>query len=143
MKFYKSFWLFIMVVGLGWWVVTVHDSNKLLKKENAELIDSIQDYEQRINSLHELDTKHTQELTNARTEIDQLRIAAERHPERVYIKASCKKAEGTTTSGMDDAATARPTDSAIRNYWLLRERIAETEQMIKGLQSSIRTECIW
>ena len=93
MKFDKSFWLFIMVVGMGWWVVTVHDSNKLLKKENAELIDSIQNYEKRINSLHELDTKHTQELTNAKAEIDKLRIAAERNPERVYIKASCKKAE--------------------------------------------------
>nr|WP_282561456.1 hypothetical protein [Providencia rettgeri] len=37
MKFDKSFWLFIMVVGLGWWVVTVHDNNKLLEKENERL----------------------------------------------------------------------------------------------------------
>ncbi|WP_272683254.1 MULTISPECIES: hypothetical protein [unclassified Providencia] len=37
MKFDKSFWLFIMVVGLGWWVVTVHDDNKLLKKDNDRL----------------------------------------------------------------------------------------------------------
>ncbi|MGG4690355.1 lysis protein [Providencia stuartii] len=141
MKFDKSFWLFIMVVGMGWWVVTVHDSNKLLKKENAELIDSIQNYEKRINSLHELDTKHTQELTNAKAEIDKLRIAAERNSERVYIKASCKKAEGTTATGLDDAITARPTDTAIRNYWLLRERIAESEQMIFGLQDYIKLEC--
>ncbi|MEQ4634508.1 lysis protein [Providencia stuartii] len=141
MKFDKSFWLFIMVVGLGWWVVTVHDSNNLLKKENSKLIDSIQNYERRIDSLHELDTKHTQELTNAKTEIDKLRVAAERNPERVYIKASCKKAEGTTATGLDDAITARPTDSAIRNYWLLRERIAESEQMIKGLQEYVKKEC--
>ncbi|MEY0321006.1 lysis protein [Providencia stuartii] len=141
MKFDKSFWLFVMVVILGWWVVTVNDSNKLLKKENSELIDSIQNYEQRIDSLHQLDTKHAQELTNAKAEIDKLRIAAERNPERVYIKASCKKAEGATTTGMDDAITARPTDSAIRNYWLLRERIAESEQMIKGLQDYLNNEC--
>ncbi|EKT54608.1 lysis protein [Providencia rettgeri] len=142
MKFDKSFWLFIMVVGMGWWVITVHDSNKLLKKENSELIDSIQSYEQRIDTLHKLDTKHTQELTNAKAEIDKLRIAAERNPERVYIRASCKKAEGTTASGLDDAIPARPTDSAVRNYWLLRERIAKTEQMVKGLQDYIKTECI-
>ncbi|MEQ4624760.1 lysis protein [Providencia manganoxydans] len=142
MKFDKSFWLFIMVVGLGWWVVTANDSNKLLKKENSELIDSIQNYEQRIDSLHQLDTKHTQELANAKSEIDKLRIATERNPERLYIKASCKKAESITTPGMDDAATARPTDSAIRNYWLLRERIAESEQMILGLQDYIKNECI-
>lgn len=37
MKFDKSFWLFIMVVGLGWWVVSVHDDNKLLKKNNDRL----------------------------------------------------------------------------------------------------------
>lgn len=141
MKFDKSFWLFVMVVMLGWWVVTVHDSNKLLKKENSELIDSIQNYEQRIDTLHELDTKHTQELTNAKAEIDKLRIAAERNPDRVYIKASCKKAEGTTAPGLDDAITARPTDSAIQNYWLLRERIAESEQMILGLQEYVNREC--
>ncbi|MCR4179847.1 lysis protein [Providencia vermicola] len=29
----------------------------------------------------------------------------------------------------------------MRNYWLLRERIAESEQMILGLQDYIRTEC--
>lgn len=37
MKFDKSLWLFIMVVWLGWWVVTVHDDNKLLKKDNDRL----------------------------------------------------------------------------------------------------------
>lgn len=37
MKFDKSFWLIIMVVGLGWWVVSVHDDNKLLKKDNDRL----------------------------------------------------------------------------------------------------------
>lgn len=37
MKLDKSFWLFIMVVGLGWWVVSVHDDNKLLKKDNDRL----------------------------------------------------------------------------------------------------------
>ncbi|WP_272692044.1 MULTISPECIES: lysis system i-spanin subunit Rz, partial [Providencia] len=68
-------------------------------------------------------------------------IAAERNPERVYIKASCKKAESLTPSGMDDAISARPTDSAIRNYWLLRERIVKLTRMVLGLQDYIRTEC--
>ncbi|WP_375710494.1 hypothetical protein [Proteus vulgaris] len=31
----------------------------------------------------------------------------------------------------------------MRNYWLLRERIAESEQMIKGLQSYIEAECLY
>ncbi|HBO22805.1 MAG TPA: hypothetical protein DD649_07960 [Providencia sp.] len=57
-------------------------------------------------------------------------------------KASCKKAEGTIATGLDDGTTARPTDSAVGNYWLLRTRIAESKQMIKGLQSYINTECL-
>lgn len=120
-----------------------------LKKENQSLTEQLSQqveinnkYQSRIAKLNELDTKHTTELTNAKAEIDRLRISAERNPERVYIKANCPKSEGVTTSGMDDAITARPTNTAIRNYWLLRERIAKSEQMIKGLQDYIRVECI-
>ncbi|HHE5233958.1 TPA: lysis system i-spanin subunit Rz [Proteus mirabilis] len=43
---------------------------------------------------------------------------------------------------MDDATRARPTDAAIRNYWILRERIAQSESIILGLQGYIRQECI-
>ncbi|EPL3992763.1 lysis protein [Providencia stuartii] len=129
-------------LALGWFINSLIDKNIELREKLNEQIKITTDYEKRINSLHELDTKHTTELTNAKAEIDQLRIAAERNPERVYIRASCKKAEGTTATGLDDAITARPTDTAIRNYWLLRERIAESEQMIKGLQDYIRTECL-
>nr|EIU9516467.1 lysis protein [Providencia rettgeri] len=42
---------------------------------------------------------------------------------------------------VDDGTTARPTDSAIRNYWLLRERIAQSEQIIKGLQDYVTLGC--
>ncbi|HIE4544993.1 TPA: lysis protein [Providencia rettgeri] len=133
-----AFWL--------WWVMSSYGDLKgdysTLKDKLSEQVALTADYEKRINSLHELDTKHTTELTNAKAEIDQLRITAERNPERVYIKASCKKAEGTTAPSLDDAITARPTESAIRNYWLLRQRIAESEQMIKGLQSYIKTQCL-
>ncbi|ROR60822.1 UNVERIFIED_ORG: prophage endopeptidase [Providencia alcalifaciens] len=132
-----AFWL--------WWVMSSYGDLKgdysTLKDKLSEQVAITADYEKRINSLHELDTKHTTELTNAKAEIDQLRIAAERNPERVYITASCKKAEGTTAPSLDDAITARPTESAIRNYWLLRQRIAESEQMIKGLQDYIKIQC--
>lgn len=133
-----AFWL--------WWVMSSYGDLKgdysTLKDKFSEQVAITADYEKRINSLHELDTKHTTELTNAKAEIDQLRIAVERNPERVYIKASCPKVETDSTSGLDDATTARPTDSAIRNYWLLRERIAELTRMVLGLQDYIRTECV-
>ncbi|HFT8613316.1 TPA: lysis protein [Proteus mirabilis] len=120
-----------------------------LKASNSELIIQLSEqvkinekYQARITKLNELDTKHTTELTNAKAEIDRLRVSAERNPDRVYIKAECPKSTTTSTASMDDATTARPTDSAVRNYWLLRERIAESEQMIKGLQDYIKQECM-
>lgn len=100
------------------------------------------DYQVRIERLNQLDTRHTQELVNAKNEISRLRDISERNPERVYIKAECPKSATTSTASMDDATTARPTDTAIRNYWLLRDRITESEQMIKGLQGYIRMECL-
>ncbi|WP_369310581.1 lysis protein [Providencia rettgeri] len=141
--------LFIAAWVAIWGMWKQHERIGELNAKNAELLVELteqvkinEDYQERVQSLYELDTKHTQELANAKIQIDKLRIAAERNPERVYIKASCKKAEGTTASGMDDAITPRPTDSAIRNYWLLRERIAELTRMVLGLQDYIRTECL-
>ncbi|HGN1767611.1 lysis protein [Providencia rettgeri] len=120
----------------------LNTKNAALLVELTEQVKINEAYQERIQSLHKLDTKHIQELANTKSEIDKLRIAAERNPERVYIKASCKKTKSITATGLDDAITARPTDSAIRNYWLLRQRIAESKQMILGLQDYIRTECL-
>lgn len=137
-----------LFITAAWWVYDTYRDNQQLKADNKTLSDQLaeqiavnKDYQERTQKLHELDTRHTQELANAKTEIDRLRIAADRNPERVYIKASCPKTGSITTTGMDDAVTARPDDTAIRNYWLLRERITESEQMIKGLQDYIRTVC--
>nr|WP_242631531.1 lysis protein [Proteus mirabilis] len=132
-----AFWL--------WWVRDDYD--KLSKDYNtatsqlSQQIEINNKYQSRITKLNELDTKHTKELSDAMSEISQLRVSAERNPNRVYIKAECPKSEGATTSGVANATTARPTDTAIRNYWLLRERIAQSEQMIKRMQEYIKAEC--
>ncbi|HCU0904146.1 TPA: lysis protein [Proteus mirabilis] len=133
-----AFWL--------WWVIDDYD--KLSKDYNtatsqlSQQIEINNKYQSRITKLNELDTKHTKELNDTMSEISQLRVSAERNPNRVYIKAECPKSEGATTSGVANATTARPTDTAIRNYWLLRERITQAEQMILGLQDYIRAECV-
>ncbi|EJD6540382.1 lysis protein [Providencia rettgeri] len=140
--------LFIAAWVAIWGMWKQHERIGELNTKNAELLVELaeqvkinEDYQERVQALHKLDTKHIQELTNANAEIDKLRIAAERNPERVYIRASCPKVETNSTSRVDDGTTARPTDSAIRNYWLLRERIAQSEQIIKGLQDYVTLGC--
>ncbi|HBC5914701.1 TPA: lysis protein [Proteus mirabilis] len=134
-----------MTIAIGWQsgrIDKLKDSNAELTTQLSQQVEINKDYQARITRLNQLDIKYTQELASAKNEIDRLRVSAERNPERVYIKAECPKNETASTSGVDDATTARPTDTAIRNYWLLRERIAESEQMIKGLQDYINTECL-
>ena len=123
-------------------IKTLSNENELLSKDLSEQININSNYKERIERLNQLDIRHTQELVNAKNEISRLRDISERNPERVYIKAECPKSTSNSTTSMDDATTARPTDTAIRNYWLLRERIAESEQVILGLQDYIRTECV-
>ena len=146
---WKEALIAVLFIAVAWWVYDTYRDNQQLKVDNitlsgqlAEQIAVNKDYQERTQKLHELDIRNTQELANAKTEIDRLRVAADRNPERVYIKASCPKTGSDTATGMDDAAPARPDDTAVRNYWLLRERIAESEQMIKGLQDYIKTQCV-
>ncbi|MBG3019633.1 MULTISPECIES: lysis protein [Proteus] len=139
----------IVILCLGIGSIWLIDKNKSLKQEynniNQSLIQQIaenKDYQLRISQLNQLDNRHLQELVHAKKEIDQLRDISERTPERVYIKAECPKISANSTAGLVDASTARPTDTAIRNYWVLRERIAQSEHIILGLQDYIRQECI-
>ncbi|NBM49379.1 lysis system i-spanin subunit Rz [Proteus penneri] len=117
------------------------NENELLSKNLSEQININGDYKERIERLNQLDTRHTQELVNAKNEISRLRDISEHHPERVYIKAECPKVTTTPSTSLAYATTARPTDTTIRNYWLLRERIAESEKIIRGLQDYVRQEC--
>lgn len=150
---YGKLYAVIAMVGIivgSYWVInrqanrinSLIDTNKKLTVALEEQKSINTDYQARIMRLNQLDIQYTQELANVKNEISRLRDISEHHPERVYIKAECPKSKNTPSTSLDDATTARPTDSAIRNYWLLRERIAEAEQMILGLQGYIRMECL-
>ncbi len=123
-------------------VIELKKENRSLTEQLSQQVEINKDYQARITRLNQLDIKYTQELASAKNEINTLRDAVNTGSKRVYIKAECPESTTTSTASMDDATTARPTDTAIRNYWLLRERIAESEQMILGLQDYIRQECL-
>ncbi|MEQ5208667.1 lysis protein [Proteus sp. fly-1067] len=144
--------ILVMVICIAWQsnqLDKLSESITKLEKDKSSLTDQLsqqiennKDYQARITRLNQLDIKYTQELASAKNEISRLRDISDRNPERVYIKAECPKISITPTTSLDDATTARPTDTAIRNYWLLRERIVQSEKVILGLQDYIRTECI-
>ena len=118
------------------------DNYQLLSSQFAEQVAVNKDYKSRIQSLHELDTMYTQELTNAKTEIDNLRDAVKSGNKRVYIKAECPKSGANTTESGRDEASPRLSEATEQDYWRLREMMAENEKQTLYLQDYIKTQCL-
>ncbi|MDR2241856.1 MAG: lysis protein [Providencia alcalifaciens] len=133
-----AFWL--------WWVMGCYGDLKgdysTLKDKFSEQVAITADYEKRINSLHELDTKHTTELTNAKAEIDQLRFDVSNGTKRVYVSAKCPKPEANTSESGSNEGSARLSEAAEQDYWRLREMMTENEKQTLYLQNYIMTQCL-
>uniref|UniRef100_UPI0030F3988D lysis system i-spanin subunit Rz n=1 Tax=Xenorhabdus entomophaga TaxID=3136257 RepID=UPI0030F3988D len=63
--------------------------NKLLSQSLSEQVAINTTQQERIKQLHELDTRHTQELANAKIEIDTLRADVAAGRRKLRIKATC------------------------------------------------------
>lgn len=107
---------------------------------------------QTINSMAEqqqavadIDAKYTKELSDAQKTISDLRAAVDSGTKQLHVNATCdpKRVSKTgTATSVDDAATARLTDTAQSNYFTLRERIETSDKQIAGLQEYIRNICM-
>ncbi len=94
--------------------------------------------------LLDLDTKHTQELTNAQNTNAQLRAAVATGKRRLSVKATCPAVRGTASpTGMDDDQARADIDPASA------ERIVtiandgdDAIRALSGLQDYITTACI-
>ncbi|EFB5185262.1 lysis protein, partial [Escherichia coli] len=60
---------------------------------------------------------------------------------RLQVAATCAKST-TGSSGMGDASGPRLTDSAERDYFTLRERIATVMKQVGYLQEYLSTQCL-
>ncbi|MCE9882040.1 lysis protein [Hafnia paralvei] len=137
----------IIALQAGMWYAT--SQMRSLKSELKEItqvanqqkadLENIQ--RQRVQAA-ELDIKVTQELANAKSEIERLRTDLGNGTKRLRIAASCPKLpEATASTGKPDATSPRYDAEFERNYLSLVERIRQSETMINGLQSYIRTQC--
>lgn len=141
----------LVACGALWQSTSYYRSNAITYKEQrdeaktklSQANATITDLQQRHRDVAALDEKYSKELADAKAENDALRndIAAGRR--RLRIRAVCPSVrEASTSSGVDDAASPGLTDAAQRDYFVLRERIATSEKMIRGLQEYIRDQCI-
>lgn len=121
---------------------TLTENNKELTTALEEQKDINTDYQVRIERLNKLDIKYTQELINAKNEINTLRDAVNTGSKRVYVKAECPTVTKNSTESGSDEATARLNKAVEQDYLRLREMIVENEQQTLYLQNYINTECL-
>ena len=138
----------IIALQAGMWYATsqiqslkseLKEITQVANQQKADL-ENIQ--RQRVQAA-ELDIKVTQELANAKSEIERLRTDLGNGTKRLRIAASCPKLpEATASSGKLDATSPRLNDSAERDYLSLIERIRTATAMINGLQEYINNQCL-
>ncbi|MDE9500307.1 lysis protein, partial [Xenorhabdus bovienii] len=84
--------------------------------------------------LAELDTRHTQELAHAKTEIDTLRADVAAGRRKLRIQAICPVRETVASSGMVDATPVELTGETGSTVLDIREGIINDRAKLKYLQ---------
>jgi prophage endopeptidase len=142
-----------LVAGLGFACLSAlyyHAQSLQKTAEITKLIqmrDSLQvelrQKEQQQQQVAMLDRQYTKELTDARTENEQLRAALESGAQRLHLNANCPRPVSTPTAAarLDDAVSPRLNESAERDYIRLTGRIKIATAQITGLQDYISTIC--
>lgn len=136
----------LLLSGLIIVILYTSASNQKKRAEDAEknlalATAAITDMQTRQRDVATLDAKYTQELADARETINQLERDVATGKRRLQLNATCK-GDSPGTTGMDDAASPRLTDSAERDYFTLRQRIETVTKQVGYLQDYIKEQCI-
>lgn len=110
-----------------------------LKLANA----TITDMQTRQRDVATLDARYTKELADAKAENDALERDVADGRRRLQLHAVCMPATAgnTAATGTTDAAAARLTPDAERNYQRLRTEARAITAQVNGLQQYITEQC--
>ncbi|WP_334473478.1 lysis protein [Arsenophonus sp. PmNCSU2021_1] len=120
---------------------TVKQNYQTLKQKYHEQIEALELEQQKIEALRQLDIKHTEELNNAKAEIDKLNDAVRAGTKRLRVNAVCHTSKTVTAQSRHDEATPQLGEAARQDYFHLREMIVENEKQTEYLQQYIKTQC--
>lgn len=132
------------------WAVEHYRSNAITYKEqrNSAITErdsaraAIADVQSRMRDAAALDAKYTGELADAKRTIEDLQRDVATGKRRLQLNATCSKGNSTEPGSVGNASTARPTDSAERDYFTLRQRIETVTGQVNYLQDYIKQQCL-
>lgn len=138
-----------IIVSLGWAVNHYRDNATEYKKQRDEKTQAlnlanatITDMVTRQRDVAALDAKYTQDLADAKKQLDDLQRCVRDGKCGLRINAKCPANGATSTGSLGDASPPRLTESAERDYFTLRERIATVTKQVEYLQEYVRSQCL-
>ncbi|EBH1105553.1 TPA: lysis protein [Salmonella enterica] len=142
--------LLIVAAALAWTTSRYHDNAVKYKSQRDTATHSlnlanetISDMTQRQRQNAALDAKYTQEIADAKAESEKLRADLASGRRRLQLHAVCMSATAgnTATTGTTDAAAARLTPDAERDYQRLRTEARAVTAQVNSLQQYINEQC--
>ncbi|ANZ87747.1 lysis protein [Citrobacter freundii] len=138
-----------IIVSLGWAVNHYRDNATEYKKQRDEKTQAlnlanatITDMTTRQRDVAELDAKYTQDLADAKKQLDDLQRCVRDGKCGLRVNAKCPANGATGSSSLGDASGPRLTDSAERDYFILRERIVTVTKQVGYLQEYVKKQCL-
>ncbi|HDT4905069.1 TPA: lysis protein [Enterobacter ludwigii] len=149
----KRYWLQLLVVALigvlAFFVnhyrdnaITYKDQRDKATKKLSLATATIKDMQTRQRDVAALDAKYTQDLADAKKQLDDLQRCVSSGKCGLHVNARCPANGATSASGVGDASGPRLTDSAERDYFTLRERIVTVTKQVGYLQDYIKEQCL-
>ncbi|MEP8920430.1 MULTISPECIES: lysis protein [Enterobacter] len=132
------------------WAINHYRDNAITYKEQRDKATeklsqanaTIKDMQTRQRDAAALDAKYTGEPADAKDIIERLHSDVIAGRKRLQLNANCPANGATGTGGMGDASGPRLTDSAERDYFILRKRIVTVTKQVGYLQNYISTQCL-
>lgn len=138
-----------IIVSLGWAVNHYRDNATEYKKQRDEKTQAlnlanatITDMTTRQRDVAALDAKYTQDLADAKKQLDDLQRCVRDGKCGLRVNAKCPANGATGSSSLGDASGPRLTDAAQRDYFTLRERIVTVTKQVEYLQEYVRSQCL-
>ncbi|WP_074169700.1 lysis protein [Enterobacter hormaechei] len=142
--------LVLVVIGVLAFFVNHYRDNAITYKDqrdkaikNLNLANAtIKDMQVRQRDVAALDAKYTKDLADAKKQLDDLQRCVRDGKCGLHVNARCPANGTTSTGGLGDASGPRLTDSAERDYFTLRERIATVTKQVGYLHDYIKEQCL-
>ncbi|EBK3087192.1 lysis protein [Salmonella enterica] len=142
--------LLVVAAALAWTTDRYH-GNAVKYKDQRDTAthslklanETIDDMTKRQRDVTALDAKYTQEIADAKAESEKLRADLASGRRRLQLHAVCMPATAgnTAATGATDAAAARLTPDAERDYQRLRTEARSITHQVEGLQQYITEQC--